>query len=146
MFSHSYMQCNLSFICFLSNFQASPLIKRQHSATSVPKPLNFEKAGWPGSQSITIFSELWKSSFLPRISVFMPLLSKYLIMLNLLLKFLQLFIPLPPPTNAHVHMYMYIYTYTGLLGLIWCRFPVMPSAIFSLTEGKSLSLIFQFTI
>jgi len=138
VFSLSYMQGNLSFISFLSNSQDTPLIKRQHAAENVPKSPNFERAGWPGSHSITIFSEVW--------TVFMPLLPKYLIILNLHLKLLQSFLTILLHTNTQIHMYMYINTYISLPGLVWCRFPVMPSTIFSLTEGTSVSLIFQFII
>lgn len=134
LFSLSHMQDNLSFTSFLSNLQTFPLIKRQHSTTNVPRRLNLEKPGWPGSQYTIIFSELWKYSFLPTISIFMPLLSKYLIILSLLSKWLKPYILLPPHTHTHKYMYVYI----GLLGIIWRKIYCNPFSHF-LPDWRQMS-------
>lgn len=141
LFSPSHMQDNLSFTSFLSNFWTFPLIKRQHLTTNVPRQLNFENAGWPSSQCTIIFSKHWKYSFLPRISISMRLLSKYLIILSLLLKLLQPYIPLPPHT--HTYIYVCIYRFTGpylMQDLLKSLQPCSPWL------EANVSVIFYFTV
>lgn len=67
-----------------------------------------------------------------RITVFMILLSKYVTML--LLKLVEPFFP-----SFYMHVSMSVFIHLGLLGLIWCRSPVVPSAISSLWGQISLT-------
>lgn len=75
--------------------------QRQHSATNVTKALDFEKAGWPGSEKVKIFTNFGNLPFCRGLVFSCPFSPKKIIILNFLLKLLQPFVPFPAlPTRV----------------------------------------------